>query len=602
MTTEQNNLLVEEPQLVDAKHSADLASPAQEEIHEILEEIDYRSWDKPTLIKAFQDATKSQQVLQALKKATKIKSALEEKLQEERQAALEKFQAEGGNEDDFEYKGDSQFHEIEKEYKALRNKQKEFLNDLTRKKQENYQARLVLLDKLRLLADGQKSLPFKQIQEEWKKASPIPQEHNEELWATFNALANRYYDNKNIDFELKELDRKKNLEAKLELCQKAEGLIQESSISKSLETLNHLHREYKHTGPVPEDQKETVWQRFKTASDALYARRDEYLQHKLAEQQVNLQKKKDFLLKLEPFSSFTSSNTEEWKLKLTELETLQKEWSTLGFSGKDEAGKEIGKKYWEYIKTFFRNKNDHYKKIYDQLTENLKKKEYLCEVAENLAQENDLDKAGKTVIDLQKKWKEAGHVPFKVRDKIYDRFKKACDNVFDRKRGVEKDKEGEYEQNLIQKLGICTQIASLDVTSKESQQLFRQLLAEWKTIGFVPKKDLAQVQSKYAEAVKSFLENGQQNEEEKRKIRLSLELEDLRSKPDAKNLLFKKEHGIKGKIKALQAEIDTLNNNLLFFSRSKNASSLAKEVEQKVQNIEKQIDQLKDELKLIQSA
>lgn len=600
MTTEQNNFIAEETEVAQTQIVSETS--ATEETREIVEEIDYKSWTKEDLLKGFQEAAKSAKIQEAIKAAAKIKSAIEEKIQEEKLDALNKFIEDGGVEDDFEFKGQQVLFEIEKEFKTLKNKQKEFFNDLNRKKQVNYQTRLDLLNTLRALVDGQKTITFKQIQEEWKKASPVPQEFNEELWANYNALSNRYYDNRNIDFELKELDRKKNLELKLEICQKAEALSAEHSINKSLDSLNHLHREYKHVGPVPEEQKEIVWQRFKAASDALYAKRDAFLQQKQAEHSENLAKKKDFLLKLEPFAQFTSDVTEDWKKKLAEFEILQKEWASLGFSGKEDEAKEIGKKYWELTKTFFRNKNEHYKKVFDVLQENVVKKEGFITIAENLATEEDLEKAIKTVIDLQRKWKEAGHVPFKLRDKIYDRFKKACDKVFDRKRGEEKEKESEYEENLLSKQAICKQLATLDANSKESYSIFKQLLSEWKSIGFVPKKDLSALQTSYSQAVKTFLDSSTQNEDEKRKIKLSLEIEDLKSKPDAKLLIQKKEGQIKGRIKGLETEAETLKNNLLFFARSKNASALAKDVEDKVLVIEKQIKQLLDELNLIKAS
>lgn len=603
MTTEQQNILAEEPQLVDSPATSSdsvLHSSTTDEVSEV-EEIDYKTWDKDALVAAFQDSLKSDQVLKAIKQAGKLKLALEEKFQEEKHAALDKFLADGGVEEDFEFKGDALLHEIEKGYKDLKSKQKNFINDLNKKKQDNYQARLNLLEKLRQLVDGQKGSSFKQIQEDWKRASPIPQEYNEVLWASFNALADRYYDNRTIDFELKELDKKKNLEAKLELCTKAEALLQENSINKSLDVLNFLHREYKHIGPVPEDQKEIVWQRFKAASDTLYTRRDEHIAQKQGEHLQNLELKKIFLAKLEPFSQFSSESTDAWKQKITELDALQKEWAAIGFSGKDETAKEVGKKYWELVKSFYKHKNEYYKRIYQQLSDNLKKKEELCAQVESLLNEEDLDKATKQTIDLQKKWKEVGHVPFKMRDKIFDRFKKACDEIFSKRRGQEKVKDSEYEQNLTDKLALIAKMSLLDSSSKEGLVEFKTLLVEWKKIGFVPRKDINTIHAKYSEAVKKFLDSSKQSEEEKRKIKLSLEMEDLRSKPDAKVLIQKKEHVIKGRIKHLQAEIDTLNNNLMFFARSKNASTLAKEVEGKVDSLEKQISALQDELNLIHS-
>lgn len=600
MNTESNPHFTEEISIEENLGEIGSATyPTHEEAH--VEEIYYKTWSKEALLKAFQEA-KTLPIVKGYKLANKLKSAIEEKIQEEKDLALEKFIAEGGEEDDFEYKGILLLAELDKELRSLKNKQKEYLNELNRQKQEHHQTRLKLLEKLRLLVDGHKDTTYKQIQDEWKIASPVPQEHNAALWASFHALSDRYYNNRNIDFELKQLDRKKNLEIKLEICQKAESLLQEPSINKSLETLNFLHREFKHTGPVTDEQKEAIWQRFKIASDAIYRRRDTFLQEKKAEYQQNLAKKKEILSKLEPFSEFSSESTDEWKKKVTEFETLIKEWAAIGFSGKEQEAKEIGKKYWDITKTFFKHKNDHYKKVFDFLQSNLKNKEALITRVEDLTNELDLEKAIKSVLELQKKWKEAGHVPFKQRDKIYERFKKACDAVFERKRSVEKEKEGEYENNLQLKQAICKQITSLDATVPDSFQNFKQLLSDWKKIGFVPKKDVGKLQIEYSAAVKGFIDNSKQNEDDKRKIKISLELEEIKSKPDAKLLLQKKESFLKGKIKSLQSEIDTLRNNLLFFARSKNADSLAKDVETKVQVIEMQIKNLNEELQLTKSA
>src|SRR5690606_15308688 len=160
------------------------------------------------------------------------------------------------------------------------------------RKTENLRIKQELLEKLRELVDAQdmnnQFEQFKELQKEWKAIGPVPGPQAKALWANYHALVDRFYDNQSIYFELKELDRRRNLEAKLELCERAEKLADVEIIKDAIRELNELHHEFKHIGPVPAEEKETVWQRFKAASDAVYAKRDNYLQNLQKELQVNL--------------------------------------------------------------------------------------------------------------------------------------------------------------------------------------------------------------------------------------------------------------------------------------------------------------------------
>jgi len=154
-----------------------------------------------------------------------IKVAFDECVGKEKEAALQQFLADGGVADDFSYRS----QEEEKEFNALINEFRRQLYSLRKEaekqKEKNFQAKTELLNKLRVLVDGEETNSsihaVKAIQENWKSIGPVPASQSKSLWASFNALMDRYYDNRSIYFELKELDRKKNLESKVELCEKA---------------------------------------------------------------------------------------------------------------------------------------------------------------------------------------------------------------------------------------------------------------------------------------------------------------------------------------------------------------------------------------------
>ena len=228
-----------------------------------------------------------------------IKSAFDGLTQKEREDALQQFLVEGGIEDDFSYRGAEYDHEFNSLVANFRSQLFALRKETERQKEKNLIAKTELLNKLRELVDGEETTlsmsAVKSIQETWKAIGPVPIAQNKNLWASFNALMDRFYDNRSIYFELKELDRKKNLEGKLELCEKAEALSAISDLKEAIRQLNELHEEFKHLGPVPREEQEQLWQRFKAASDIIYDRRKEFFDGQKEEAQKNLLEKETII-------------------------------------------------------------------------------------------------------------------------------------------------------------------------------------------------------------------------------------------------------------------------------------------------------------------
>ncbi len=252
---------------------------AHDELQGQDETPDYHTFSKTQLLQALKKLAHEPNAIKADRELREIKAAFDDLVEQERTHAFNRFILDGGTADAFEYRGepiDTQFTHL---YKQIKERKSQQLREEEALKTENLKRKLVLLEKLRELVDSQDVSvnqfdQFKAIQAEWKSIGAVPGAHNKTLWANYHALVDRFYDNQSIYFELKELDRKKNLEAKLELCQRAERLLEMENIHQALRELNELHHEFKHIGPVPREEKESVWQRFKAVSDALYARRD----------------------------------------------------------------------------------------------------------------------------------------------------------------------------------------------------------------------------------------------------------------------------------------------------------------------------------------
>jgi hypothetical protein len=532
-----------------------------------------------------------------------LKAAFEELFVKEREEALQQFLGEGGLADDFSFRGS----EVDKAFNALFNDFRHQLSSIRkeadRQKEKNLQSKTELLNKLRELVDGEETTlsmsALKSIQETWKTIGPVPLAQSKNLWASFNALMDRFYDNRSIYFELKELDRKKNLESKLELCEKAEGLKEVEDLKEAIRILNELHEEFKHLGPVPREEQERVWVRFKAASDVIYDRRKEFFDGQKDVIKKNLAEKEELIVSLTPFGEYKADRIKDWNTKTKEILEIQKAWEKIGAIPK-ESGKEINKAFWTLFKQFFHNKNLFFKELDEVRAANQKKAEDLIKQAEELQANTNWQSTANQLVKLQQEWKKLGPTPEKNRDSLYKKFKEACDTFFENRRTSTKDSNTEFDANLTKKQDIITQIVELTKkgTGLEESKL-SSLVAEFNAIGFVPRKNIKEIQAKFKDAVDAYLEKLGAKGGDKDDFLFRLNLNRLQADPNSVKSLNKKEHGIRKQITDLENSITLWRNNLDFFAASKTADKLREQFDVKIQKAEEEIDKLKKKLTIL---
>lgn len=581
-------------------HQLDDDSDRQEEAP------DYHTFSKQQLLQAVKKLANEPDAIKADKELREIKAAFDELCEQDRTHAFNRFILDGGTADDFEYRGepiDAQFAQLFKQIKERKTQQ---LREEENRKNENYRKKLELLERLRELVDSQdvnanQFEKFKALQAEWRAVGAVPGIHAKTLWANYHALVDRFYDNQSIYFELKELDRKKNLEAKLELCQRAERLATLENIQQALRELNELHHEFKHIGPVPREEKENVWQRFKAASDAIYARRDAYnkqLQEKL---QQSLLIKSELSERVQEYASFQSDRIKEWNQKTKAILELQKQWQAAGPMPRNK-GKEVSKKFWGAFKIFFQHKNAFLRKLDAERKTNLKLKQELVQRAKELRDSQDWDATATELHKLQQRWKEIGPVPDKYREKIFAEFKEHCDYFFNQLRSNKNLQENQLAENLRLKEEVISHMEQAISNGLASLEMLNELSQRFESLGEVPRSQAAALRTRYKNIYESFVHaiNGLPDEEKNRLI-LENEIGEIKSSPDADRKLQQKELTIRKKIAKIENDIALWKNNLEFFARSKNAESLREEVNRKIEAAGARLNHLKQQLRLLRT-
>jgi hypothetical protein len=631
ITIEETPIAVESAAVVESIaviHNEEIVAaiePIEEEAHEIVaQEMDYSSFTKKDFVDLGEKLLASikaegvsvSDVKNADVVMREIKPIFDDLKAREKADALKKYIADNGNNEGFEYKNDNFVVRFESLNAQIRDAKNGFFQKIERLKEDYFERKTKLLQRLREVVDeeeksGSKSnwQEFKKIQEDWKNAGNVNSPHNTTFWSAYNALVDRYFSIRHIQNELKDLDRKKNFTAKAEIVTKIEGIsqgIESGGLSNTtLRQANDLLEEYKHIGPAAREAQDELWKRLKVAFDIIHnKRREQSAQTNQLQEEIYAAKLR-LVENLKPYIEFNTDSINEWNTKTKEVMAVQDQWNAIKGAMPKEKGKDISRDFWGLLKTFFRNKGDFFSKLEAQREENLKAKTALCEQVETLVASEDFSASfTDRVVELQKTWKTIGHVPEKMKDKIYERFKKACDEFFNGKRAKGNAVELEYEENLKLKIIICEEIEALSKAGDSQLGKLSDFKNQFNAIGFVPRKEMQNIQRRFVDAINSFVKGSTGiTGAEKEKMVLQNEVEVV-TKGDrgSSKELDKKENDIRRKIKTVEDDIHLWQNNIEFFARSKNAASVRAEYETKIKGAEKELAELKQKIKIIIAA
>lgn len=526
------------------------------------------------------------------------------KLEEIKAEAKEKFVENGGNLEEYKPEPidlERQFRGAFSKYKSLR---RQFRQQQEVQMQENLQKKNELLEEMRELVSSDESLKetydkFNEIQNRWKEIGMVPKTEIQVLWNNYHFLVEKFFDKVKINKELRDLDLKKNLDAKIELCEKTEELLIEESINKSFKLLQEYHNEWKAIGPVPSANNDEVWERFKTASDKINERRREHYEELQSKLEENYTAKQALCVKAEEIVLKPVNSAKEWAERTDEFEELFKVWRTFGPAPRKQ-NDEVWATFKAYMNQFYDAKKKFFKELKSEQQDNYHRKLDLVKQAEALKDSTDWNNTTKTLIGLQKDWKKIGPVPRKHSDEIWKQFRAANDFFFDAKSKHFKGQFEVEETNLEEKKTLVEEIkkAVFGEDKKENLEKIKAFQRKWSEIGNVPRKEMDKLYKSYRAAVDEQLDKLNISTVDFRNAGFKDRIDDLKKKDD--NFALRKERQfIQKNIDKLKEDVLLWENNMGFFRNSKNADVLKMEFEKKIKKAKAEILVLKEKMRLI---
>ena len=524
------------------------------------------------IVKAFEELMKNEDRMQMSKEAEALKSAFYKALSREKAVAQD-------NETD----GDS-WADIENAFKEMYNAYKkeraEYNKSLEQEALDNLASKEAVIADLKALLEAQEDVAetfprFREIQQRWRSIGQVPPQNYRNINETYQLYVEQFYDMLKINRELRDLDFKKNLEAKEVLCDKAEALVEHEDVLVAFRELQKLHEEWKEYGPVAKEFRESIWERFKAATALINKKYQAHFEEIKAQQAENLAAKAALCEKVEELAEREVADLAQWNEFSKEIEDIQQAWKSIGFASKKDNQK-VYDRFRAACDKFFDRKKEFYQSYKDGMAANLERKVAICEEAEQLKSSTDWKVAAERFIELQKEWKEIGAVPRKRSEQLWKRFRAACDEFF-----AERDKhaaEKNFYGNLKAKTRLIEEINAYELKGDESDAAaMRDFQTRWNEIGFVPFKEKEKVAKAYKEAMSKFPTPSRQRKS-------------TRPQLSEKDRLVQK-------YRALEQDIATYENNIGFFSMSKNSEPLIAQMQQRIEQAKTELAAIADQIK-----
>ncbi|CAM4286843.1 DUF349 domain-containing protein [Zobellia nedashkovskayae] len=596
-TANEEDAVLEE---IDESNAEDAEDTGNNERHTI-PVLDYHSMSMENLVGELQKLVRNEKVQAIKKQVDGIKSEFDLKFQEFLEGKKEDFINGGGNEIDFRYNSVTkrQFNEVYDDYREKRNT---YYKSLEKNLKENLSRRLEIIEELKSLVNVDEDMnttykAFKELQENWRNAGPIPRTDYNNVWRTYQHHIEIFYDFLHLNRELRDLDFKHNLEEKEKLVVQAEILTKEPDLTIAFRDLQTLHKIWKEDiGPVGQEHREEIWERFSNATKVLHQRRQDHYKELDAEYEKNLVAKNEIIAAIEAMSGNVATSHKALQQQIKKLEELRN-----AFFGAGKVPRNQNEKTWDAFKSAVRNfnksKNAYYKNLKKEQQDNLDKKRALLDRAVSLKESEEWDRATPEMKRIQNDWKQIGHVPRKYSDKIWKEFKTACNHYFDRMHAVKNEGLKEEQENFEKKSACLDKLSAFELSGKREDDLtaIKAFIAEWKTYGRVPfkKKNIDQKFNKILDGIFKKLDIDRQESE---LLKYGNKIQEL-ANADNERAIQNERSFIRKKIEESKGEIRQLETNLEFFSNASEDNPLVRDVIKRVESHKETLETWKAKLK-----
>ena len=567
---------------IEESNAEDAEDEGNKERHTI-EVKEYDSMSLEALAIELEKLLKNEKVQAIKSHVNSINSEFKTKMQALIDEKKEDFINDGGNEIDFYYSSPIQ-KRFKQAYREYRNKLNDHYKSLEKNLKQNLVDKLEIIEELKGLINVEENINttykhFKELQERWRNTGPIPRDKYNNAWNSYHHHVEIFYDFLHLNRDLRDLDFKHNLEKKLLIIERAEELAQDDNVMRSFRELQELHKMWKEElGPVGKEHREEIWERFRAATKIINDKRQDYYKEIDKVYEKNLEKKLEIIESIDAINAQESGSHSSWQKRIKEIEALRNAFFNAG-KVPIKVNEATWAKFKESVRTFNKNKNAFYKGLKKEQYDNLQKKMELIKIAEDNKDSEDVEVTTALMKKIQSDWKKIGHVPRRDSDKIWKRFKAACNHYFDKLHAHRNAANQENIDAFNKKQELLSNLKSLKLSGKKDEDLstIKEQVDAWKNIGRVP-NDKRYIEGKFNKKLDELFSNLKMDKNEVEMLKYENKLEGLSNSDDDNRNLDNERIFIRKKIDEVKGQINQLENNMQFFTNVDDDNPLVKEV------------------------
>ncbi len=473
----------------------------------------------------------------------------------------------------------------------------------------NLENRLAIVEELKELINPQENIKdtlkhFNDLRERWKNAGPIPKDKYNHVWNNYHFHVENFYDYLHLDREARDLDFKHNLEQKQKIVARVEELINEADVNKAFRELQDLHKIWKEDiGPVSREFRDEIWNKFSDLTKQMHDKRELLFENMRGTELENLEKKKEIIAKIEVLATEKVNAHSQWLQQIEKVEALRTAFFSAG-----KVPSDVNEATWAAFKTAVRNfnsfKNSFYKDIKKDQNNNLSRKTALVAKAKELQESTDFATTTPIMKQIQEEWKQIGHVPRKYSDKIWTEFKEACNHYFDKLKEQKNEENSEEIEAFNKKKAYLETLREFQLTGEHKPDLdaIKAHIETWKSFGKVP-FPRRHIEGKFNKVLDALFEKLSLSKKDSEMMRFANRIDSLSENNDSRKLENEKIFLMR-KIDEIKNEIFQLENNIQFFTNTRNAkkeNSIVLEVRKNIEKHREEMEILKDKLKQIRN-
>nr|WP_314834852.1 DUF349 domain-containing protein [uncultured Flavobacterium sp.] len=570
---------------------------------------DYDTFSLESLVDELQNLVSNEKVMSVKDHVEEIKKAFLAKYNHLIEEKKEEYLTENQDpNEEFQYHSPlkTKFDQV---YSLFKENKNTHFKSLQTNLKSNLENRLAIVEELKELINPQENIKdtlkhFNDLRERWKNAGPIPKDKYNHVWNNFHFHVENFYDYLHLDREARDLDFKHNLEQKQKIVARVEELINEADINKAFRELQDLHRIWKEDiGPVSREHRDEIWNKFSDLTKQMHDKREVLFENLRGTELENLEKKKEIIAKIEVLATEKVNAHSQWLSQIEKVEALRTAFFSAG-----KVPSEVNEETWAAFKTAVRNfntfKNSFYKDIKKDQTDNLNKKTALVAKAKELQESVDFAATTPIMKQIQEEWKQIGHVPRKYSDKIWKEFKDACNHYFDKLKEQKNEENSEEVEAFDNKKAYLETLREFQLTGDHKTDLdaIKLHIETWKNFGKVP-FPRRHIEGKFNKILDALFEKLSLSKKDSEMMRFSNRMGHLSESNDSRKLDNEKIFLMR-KIDEVQNEIFQLENNIQFFTNTRNAkkeNSIVLEVRKNIAIHKESLDVWKEKLKQLRN-